>query len=195
MAHLSVEHLSKTRAYDEIFSDVSFTLNSGQLLWLKGANGSGKTSLMRILAGLSAPNSGHIQTDIESLHYISHNVSLVDSLNVKETIELLYPLYGIDSATSDINSFLSLIAMSGTETLNVSQLSAGQRQRLNLLSLSLDKRPLWLLDEPYSNLDKAGRKWLDGLIEEHLSNAGLVVVISHGDSLGVEETQVLELDA
>ncbi len=194
MSELSVTALSKVRGYDDIFTDVSFSLSSGELLWLKGANGTGKTSLMRILAGLSAASRGELNSDIESVHYVSHQLNLIDSLSVEETLKQLFPLCGINQ---DLNlaDALRLAGLGGTQALRVSQLSAGQKQRLNLLTLALDGRELWLLDEPYSNLDKAGRTWLNGLLTEHLANKGLAIVISHDESLGVAATQELILDA
>jgi len=191
---VSVQNLSKTRAYDEIFSDVSFTLNSGELLWLKGANGSGKTTLMRILAGLSEASSGEVCKESDSLHYISHQMNLIDSLSVKETTEQLFPLYGFENSLA-LSEALLTVGLAGTETLRVSQLSAGQKQRLNLLILCLDQRPLWLLDEPYSNLDTHGRAWLNALIKEHLVNKGMVVIVTHADSLELDASKVVALDA
>lgn len=188
--------MSKTRAYKEIFSKVNFDLKSHQLLWLKGANGSGKTSLLRILAGLSQASSGEIVTDVESFHYISHQLNLIESLTVKESIQILFPLYGMKSNISgeDLEQELIEIGLRGTSSLRIAQLSAGQRQRLKLLVLTLDYRPLWLLDEPYNNLDKNGRIWLDGLLKKHLKNNGLVIITSHDETLGCEPTQILDLD-
>lgn len=195
MPSLQVKQLSKTRAYDDIFANVSFSLEQGELLWLKGANGSGKTTLMRILAGLSQASSGDFVLDGLSRHYVSHQLNLIDSLSVQESVEQLFPLYGIDGVTTGrIDEALATVGLTGIETLRVSQLSAGQKQRLNLLLLVLDKRPLWLLDEPYSNLDKDGRVWLNNLLTEHLENNGMAIVISHADSLGVDATQILNLD-
>lgn len=194
MAQLNVEHLSKTRAYDEIFSNISFTLNSSELLWLKGANGSGKTSLMRVLAGLSQASDGLIESKVTSFHYISHQLNLIESFSVAECLEKLYPLYGIPKGR-DINEVLSNIGIAGTESQRIGQLSAGQKQRLNLLLLCLDDRQLWLLDEPYSNLDNEGRRWLDTLIQKHLAADGMVIITSHSESLGVNPDKVLELSA
>jgi len=194
---IKANNLAKSRNYQLIFENVSFNLDAGELMWLKGANGSGKTSLLRILAGLSQLNQGDLICNTDDCLYISHQLSLVPELTVMETLKQLYPLYDSKSQGSvisvSIDQLLTLFQLTGTKNKPVKLLSAGQKQRLKLMQLSLYKRNLWLLDEPYSNLDKSGVELLNNLISQHLNNNGSVILTSHFERLEFAKIKELNL--
>ncbi len=203
MYSLEAKNLCKWRDHFCVFSGVSFTLNSGESLWIRGDNGAGKTSLIRILAGLSNADDGELLWNNESfladnssyqgaLHYISHQQTLISHLSVLESIELLFPLLGAKAA-SDISLSLNDVGLAGFEQQKVQNLSAGQKQRLSLLRLLLRNKPLWVLDEPQSHLDREGQAWLFSTIERHLKNKGMVIIISHAKDLPLTHVKSLDL--
>jgi len=200
---LEAKQLSKWRDHYCVFSDVTFTLNSGESLWIRGDNGAGKTSLIRIIAGLSASDDGQLLWNKEnvqledssyhgSVHYLSHHKTLIPHLSVLESIKLLFPLLGA-TAASDISLSLKDIGLSGLENQKVQNLSAGQKQRLSLLRLLLRNKPLWILDEPQSHLDREGRAWLFRLIERHVENKGMAIIVSHAKDLPLTHVKSLDL--
>lgn len=203
MYTLEAKQLSKWRDHFCVFSDVSFTLNSGESLWVRGDNGAGKTSLIRILAGLSKADEGQLLWNEESflddsssylgsIHYLSHQKTLIPHLSVIESIELLFPLLGAQAA-SDISLSLKDVGLEGLEQQKVQNLSAGQKQRLSLLRLLLRNKPLWILDEPQSHLDREGQAWLFGIIERHIKNKGMAVIVSHAKDLPLTHVKSLDL--
>ena len=186
-----------------MFSDVSFSLNSGESLWVRGDNGAGKTSLIRILAGLSKADEGELLWNDESflddsssylgaIHYLSHQKTLIPHLSVIESIELLFPLLGAKPA-SDISLSLKDVGLEGLEQQKVQSLSAGQKQRLSLLRLLLRNKPLWILDEPQSHLDREGQAWLFEIIERHINNKGMAIIVSHAKDLPLTHVKSLDL--
>lgn len=203
MYSLQAKQLSKWRDHFCVFSEVSFSLNSGQCLWIRGENGAGKTSLIRIIAGLSNADEGEILWNEQSLnseaisfnsvmHYVSHHKTLIPHLSVIETVSLLFPLLGAH-AVSNIEIILEDAGLKGLEHQVVQNLSAGQKQRLSLLRLLLRNKPLWILDEPQSHLDQAGQKWLYSMLEKHLNSNGLVVIVSHVKDLPITNIKSLDL--
>ncbi len=203
MYSLEAKNLSKWRDHYCVFSDVSFSLNSGESLWIRGDNGAGKTSLIRILAGLSKANDGELLWNNEgfltdnssyqgAIHYLSHQQTLIPHLTVLESIQLLFPMLGAKAA-SDISLSLNDVGLAGFEQHKVQNLSAGQKQRLSLLRLLLRNKPLWILDEPQSHLDREGQAWLFDTIERHISNKGMVIIISHAKDLPLTHVKSLDL--
>lgn len=208
MLTLSANNLSKWRDHFCVLSNVDFHISAGEGLWIRGDNGAGKTSLLRILAGLSKPDGGvikwndqelgldgtheHESSYRDSLHYISHQISLISHLTVLESVETLFPLMGAN-AKSDIGLSLSDAGLAGLEHQTVSTLSAGQKQRLSLLRLLIRNKPLWILDEPFSHLDISGRQWLEHILSKHLQSNGLAVIVTHAETLQIPNLRVLEL--
>lgn len=203
MYSLEAKQLSKWRDHFCVFSDVSFSLNSGESLWIRGDNGAGKTSLIRILAGLSKADDGELLWNNESfladnsgyqgaIHYLSHQKTLIPHLTVLESIELLFPLVGARAA-SDINLSLKDVGLDGMQHQKVQNLSAGQKQRLSLLRLLLRNKPLWILDEPQSHLDREGQSWLFETIERHVNNKGMAIIVSHAKDLPLTHVKSLDL--
>ena len=184
-----------------LFRGLSFPLKGGELLRVAGANGSGKTSLLRILCGLLSPASGEVRwkgapiRDLREeysreLAYLGHAAALKDDLTPAENLGVAAALSGIDAPSGEIRK-----ALSGFEVpdLPVRRLSQGQKRRAALARLALSARaPLWLLDEPFSALDAAGIELLKGLISGHVERGNIVVYSTHQDP-GLVAVRVLEL--
>ena len=162
-----------------VFDGVSFELKAGTALALYGANGSGKTSLLRIIAGLLPPVAGTIDPPPcpQGVHYLGHMDGLKPLLTVGETLCMMAGFYGVKSYRE--NECLSLLGLSGRAAQSVGDLSAGQKRRLALARLVIAPRPLWLLDEPLTALDAAGRVLMSELAAAHLDAQGMILAASH----------------
>jgi heme exporter protein A len=182
---LSVSELSFERYFERVFEPVSFELHAGSLLLVTGANGCGKTTLLRVLAGLLEPSEGELLVRKHPL-YTGHEPAIKDDLSVEENIRFMMRFMGRrDSETGRTDGELSqsIIAKIGLATVAQQEgrtLSAGQRKRCCLSRLLFCDEALWLLDEPYSNLDREGIVMLDGIVREHLGTGGCCVMTSHG---------------
>lgn len=190
------EKLSCGNGASKVFSDVNCRLKEGEILWVKGANGTGKTTLLRILAGLSPPQSGRVLwqgEDIagenrtcfhDDLLYFGHFLGVADDLTVSENLEFSYALLnGLPKQRQDACwRALVTLKIAHVAELPAHLLSFGQRKRVALSRLLLSgTRQVWLLDEPYSGLDTEGVEILSGVLESHLEVGGLLVVTSHQD--------------
>jgi len=187
-----------------LFRGLSFALRAGESLRVAGANGSGKTSLLRILCGLLAPIAGEVRwrgTAIGRLReeysgelvYLGHAPAVKDDLTAAENLAISCALAGMPAAARAIEEALARFGLAG-KTQPARRLSQGQRRRAALARLALSAaRPLWLLDEPFSALDAQGVGLLRGLIEAHLARGGAVVFTTHQDA-GVAATRVIDLD-
>ena len=181
---LEVDSLACVRGGRGIFSDVSFSLQSGQLLAISGPNGAGKSSLLRILAGLLEPASGTFrllpeEDQTASFHYLGHLDGLKDAMSLRENLAHWARLYAPNSDRSAISDVADRFSLAHAIDLPVGVLSAGQRRRAGLARLTLTSRPVWLLDEPTSALDKEGEGSLGALMSEHLKAGGLIVAATH----------------
>ncbi len=161
---------------------------SGTALVLRGANGIGKTTLLRTLAGLQEPLAGRIEVPREDLIYASHADGVKAALSVEENLAFWAEVYGrpLDGAvfgTFDLEDLRGRLA--GT-------LSAGQKRRLGLARLGVADRRIWLLDEPTVSLDRASVAAFEGVLRAHLAAGGSVIIATHIDLLG--EAEVLELE-
>ena len=189
-AKLSADALTLIRGETCLFQDLGFALNPGELLLLEGQNGSGKTSLMRAIAGMLSLESGEIfwnGNDVSrqrqefhgELVWIAHRTGLKGDLTLVENLRFeasLRPQSDIDSAT-----VYERLGISRLKTLPLRSLSAGQQRRVALARMLLADVPLWLMDEPFTNLDREGRKLVVELVEEHLANGGMCVMAAHQD--------------
>ena len=178
-AFLKLESLACSRGLRLLFEGVSQTLKAGEALALYGANGSGKTSLLRQIAGFLPLAAGTISfgdTPPNAVHFIGHADGLKNALSVGETLALDAALWGAPDRTTDL---LPLLGLQNRAWQKVADLSAGQRRRLALAKLCLAPRPLWLLDEPMTALDTAGQELIDTLAGAHLAAGGLIVASSH----------------
>lgn len=176
-ACLRVDGLACLRGEVRVFDALSFTLEAGAALMVRGPNGSGKSSLLRLLAGL-VPPAGGTMAGLASLpmHYLGHADGLKPLLSVAETIKFDAGLAGRDDFAVDVLPLLGL-PLPGWHM--VSDLSAGQKRRLSMARLLVDPRPLWLLDEPLTALDDAGRALVGSLAAGHLEKGGMIIAASH----------------
>jgi heme exporter protein A len=175
---LSIQNVSLERYFEPVFHPVSFSVAEGELLLLTGDNGSGKTTLIRILAGVLQASEGEIQCEAEEKVYIGHHLAVKDDLSVTENILFAQSFYGgLDVSAKQL---VARVGLSRVSEQAARTLSAGQRKRCALARLLLSHGGLWLLDEPYSNLDKNGINLLDELLRQHLDNSGACVLTTHG---------------
>ena len=186
----SVSQLSCTRGDKRLFSDVSFSLAPGQWLHLEGDNGVGKTSLLRLVCGLSAPEQGQIlwqnlsvaQNPEEfraNLSYLGHQLALKEDLTPLENLQADAAVAGRPVLASEALAALAQLGLRGREHLPVRVLSQGQKRRTALSRLVLSQAKLWVLDEPFVALDGAAQIALSEVINQHLSQQGMVLLTSH----------------
>ena len=177
-AFLRAEALACQRGGRLVFENLSFNLSAGHALRLAGANGSGKSSLLRQLAGLlplAAGSLAHPFTSSRHMHYLGHDDGLKAAFSVGETLAFEAALAQTDMA----DSLLADLGLADCAWQFVGDLSAGQKRRLTLARLLLDPRPLWLLDEPLTALDTRGRKLVEDLAAAHLARGGMIIAASH----------------
>ena len=200
---LIVRDLSCICGQKQLFTNLSFEIGEGQWLHLKGENGSGKTSLLRILATLTKPvegqitwNGSDIYSELENyrgdLAYVGHDQSLKDELTPLENLEFLL---GIDGKSIDSKQALEMLwqfGLYGCENLPIRYLSAGQKRRVLLARLVLRQAKLWLLDEPFNALDVSAVQYLTDLIRGHLANGGMAIVTSH-QQIKLPEAKAVQL--
>jgi heme exporter protein A len=185
---LSARAVACTRGRRLLFSGIDLQLEPGSVSCLRGANGSGKTSLLRILAGLSQPSEGRVlwngmPLDAQAragIVYIGHANALKDDLTLTESLTFLGRLAGVANAAARSKPALERVGLASRHRAAVRTLSQGQRRRAALARLALDAQPrTWLLDEPYEGLDGAGAAGLSGLIDAHAGRGGAVLLASH----------------
>ena len=186
-AALEAINLTCARGGRTLFSSLSFTVAPGHALILRGDNGSGKTSLLRIIAGLLAPNEGELMWGgvagpdavgalQESIHLVGHLVALKLVLSVRDNISIWARLHGSDDETAKA---LGAIGLAELADLPVRYLSEGQKRRTALARLIAHKKPIWLLDEPLAGLDATSSARLIEAIGEHLRGGGIALVATH----------------
>lgn len=181
---LVAQDLSLWRGATCLFDGLSFEVGAGAALLLRGANGTGKTSLLRVLAGLTLPESGSICWQGESrpggmrglAAYNGHNSALNADLTVMQNLAFYARLLGW---RGDSGTLLESLGLGAFRDLEVRYLSAGQRRRGGLARLLMSDCPVWLLDEPFTNLDAAGRQLVEERIDRHLGSGGLAVIAVH----------------
>lgn len=187
---LRAEGLAYRRGEHALFTGLSLALAAAQLIWLRGHNGRGKTSLLRLLAGLAQPDAGRVTWGNEALAdasefaarrvYIAHANALKDDLTAFESLQFLAALHGRDAAPAKVSSALARLRMTSRERAPIRTLSQGQRRRVALARLALeDAAGLWVLDEPYDALDVDGIQIVNDLLEQHVARGGSVVLTSH----------------
>ncbi|WP_407149743.1 heme ABC exporter ATP-binding protein CcmA [Bradyrhizobium sp. ORS 86] len=182
---LSGRNLTCVRGGREVFSGLDFSASSGEIVAVTGPNGSGKTSLLRVIAGLLVPVEGAIALDggdvelslPEQAHYLGHRDALKPALSVLENLSFWREFLG--GKAEDAEQCLAAVALDHAAHLPAAYLSAGQRRRLSIARLLSVRRPVWLLDEPTSALDAAGQELFVGLMRDHLAGGGLIIAATH----------------
>ena len=176
---LDVSKLVLERYFQAVFQPLDIALSAGQLLFVTGDNGSGKTTLLRLLAGIIQPSSGTVQNSADRIAWLGHALAVKEDLSSLENLHFVRDFYGPTAVT--VEQALQLTGLNRVALQPARTLSAGQRKRCALARLLLQSAPLWLLDEPYSNLDQAGIELVDTLLLQHIHNGGSAVVATHGE--------------
>ena len=191
---LTAEKLACARGERRLFDGLSFCVRAGQALAVEGANGAGKTSLLRLIAGFLAPVSGRIlvktgeseSDDAEErgrlVGWLGHLDGLKPQMTVLEQLTFYARLHAIRDA--DLSSVLAQVGLARQSELPCRYLSAGQRRRLALARLLVSRRPLWLLDEPFAALDTSGQALVAQLMARHCGEGGIIIAATH-DPLGL----------
>jgi heme exporter protein A len=199
---LEAAELECERGARSLFRGISFAVKAGELLRIAGANGSGKTSLLRILCGLAAPSAGVVRWKgqpiaalreeyARELVYLGHAPAVKDELTPLENLAIACRLAGRPAGARALRGALERLRV---PELPVRKLSQGQRRRAALARLLVSDAPLWLLDEPYSALDTEGVAALNARIGEHTAAGGAVVYSTHQEA-GIGSSRVVELGA
>ena len=180
-AAIVVREVQCRRGERVLFAPTSFTVSPGAIVWVRGANGQGKTTLLRTLAGLSAPAAGEIvRSGGRPPLYLAHANALKDDLTVAESLRFLLQLAGDPIEATAIDGALERLGVASRRNAFVRTLSQGQRRRVALARLAAQREPLpWLLDEPFDALDAAGVVVVAEVIAEHAGRGGSVVLTSH----------------
>jgi heme exporter protein A len=179
----------------EVFAGLDFAASSGEALAVTGPNGSGKTSLLRLIAGLLTIADGSIDLEggeaeltlPEQAHYLGHRDALKPALSVTENLSFWRDFFGGEA--SNATESLAAVGLDHAAKLPAAYLSAGQRRRLSIARLLAVRRPVWLLDEPTSALDDAGQSLFAVLMRDHLARGGLIVAATHAP-LGIEAREL-----
>jgi len=189
---LSTSDLACVRGDRRLFSGLGFSLESGGRLHVGGENGSGKTSLLRILCGLSPPDAGVILWQGEAIDklgdeyrsavlYLGHHNALKEELTALENLQTSAALAGVSVDLDTEMDLLRRVGLGGREELPVRFLSQGQKRRVALARLLWSPAPLWVLDEPFVALDTAAVSWLAQIIGAHVTAGGMAILTSHQD--------------
>ena len=192
--HLAARGLACRRGGRLLFERLDVALQPGELVWLRGRNGRGKTSLMRVLAGLATPEHGEVlldgtpivSNDLRSRRvvYVGHTNALKDDLSAAEALAFLLCLHGRADDRTSVDAALDAWGMLGQRDSFVRNLSQGQRRRVALARLAAEREAtLWLLDEPFDALDSAGIERLNTLLAQHLQRGGAVLLTGHQAAL------------
>jgi heme exporter protein A len=203
---LTVSNLQCTRGDRQLFSGLNLQLNSKQLLFLEGRNGSGKTTLIRTLCALFVADKGeilwkeqpieeHLEVYRTALFYLGHLNAIKGDLTALENLRFNHAMSGQKSTDDELLDALERIGLFGFEDFPTRQLSQGQKRRVALARLLVNKSPLWILDEPFVALDIAAVELLQQIISLHIESGGMAIITTHqAVPLTEGEVQHLNLD-
>ncbi len=201
---LQVRALGFSRNDEPVFGPLDFAVDAGEALLVQGGNGSGKTTLLRVLAGLLRADAGEVEVDgrpadhhlrSRAIAYLGHLPGLKGDLSTLENLDFLCGLQGRRRAQLP-GPALAMVGLGGYEDALARQLSAGQKKRLSLARLWLSPAPLWLLDEPYANLDLQGIELVNRMVQAHLRGGGAALVTTHGAYAAPPvRTKLLEMES
>lgn len=202
---LEIDNLACIRDDRVLFEHLNLSLESGQMLLVEGPNGSGKTSLLRIITGLKLADEGNVLWQgksiqqltadyYEQVNYVGHHDGVKRDLTCLENMRLVQAMGR--AAELDLDDALDKVHLYRYGDTQVRNLSAGQKRRLALARLLVTDSELWILDEPFTSLDQASMELFKSLFEQHLQNRGLIVMTSHhAIEMSEEQVQRLELSA
>lgn len=204
---LSVNNLCYQYEDVPLLQFLNFKLVSGEILHIRGANGRGKTTLLKLLAGLVRPTSGHVQWQSDCIQniwsrycqqrlYLGHELALKENLSVRENIQFNFPLQ-LSAASTHVevlHDSMNELGLFPYQQYKIYELSPGVKKKISLLRLCInqctsEKYKLWLLDEPFTTLDTTGQQWLANTLHAFIAAAGIVVMTSHlNPSIAVHRT-------
>ena len=195
---LKAEELTCNRGGREVFRGLSFSLSTGEAMVVTGRNGAGKSSLLRMIAGLVRIAAGRLALEggeadtplAEQAHYLGHLDAMKPSLSVEENLQFWAEFLGVSGRA--VEPALEAVDLAPLGGLPAAYLSAGQRRRLSIARLVAVPRPIWLLDEPTSALDVPSQKKLAELMRGHLAGGGMIIAAAHGP-IGLERARELKL--
>ncbi len=187
---LLVQNLSLQRSNRKIFEDINISLVPGNILILRGKNGSGKTSLIKTILNILEPNSGKIfwkgklieknlYDYYSNVTYISDKTSSIRQLTVNENIKIWKKIFLSKINYEDINKILSILNLHSYVDSKVNTLSLGEVKKLELLRLIIENKKIWILDEPFTNLDSDSVNVIEQTFEDHCKNNGSIIFSSH----------------
>jgi heme exporter protein A len=202
---LDVINLTCVRGTRRLFRDLNFSAHEGELVELRGPNGSGKTSLLRILCGLATPAAGEVRWNSQSIRslgeeyfasvaYLGHQNAVKDELSALENLRISSAVSGARLGKSEAQQILARVGLAEQQNLPARVLSAGQRRRLGMTRLLTSPAKLWILDEVLTSLDTAAMNLSREFISDHLQQNGIAIVATHQDlNLGAARGQRLQL--
>jgi heme exporter protein A len=200
---LEARGITCVRGERELFSNLDLQVSPGECLHIRGENGIGKTSLLRLLSGLTSPESGEvlwnrvpIKKEAFEYHskllFLGHRDPLKEDLSALENLRMFAAIDGVVISEKEIFASLRRFGLKGREDLPVHYLSAGQKKRVLMARMLTRQAQVWILDEPFNALDAQAVHELQSVIAEHLANDGLVVLTSH-QPLAISNLRVLDL--
>lgn len=203
-ALISASDLTCIREERLLFDQLSIEINAGDIVQVEGPNGSGKTSLLRILAGLSQPYEGKVhyknqsinqsrETFHQNLLYLGHLPGVKGEMTAQENLNFNLALHGLTHNSDEIEETLSQVNLTGFEDNLASHLSAGQHRRISLARLYKSTASIWILDEPFTAIDKQGVHSLEQLFKAHIKQGGCVILTTHQDLLTFAPAQIKKI--